>query len=71
MTGDTEREVGDVPPDRQAEENPAGADPDTAESTDDGEGGGTGPTGIPAEGEDAEQGPSGPPSAPIPGGGGE
>jgi hypothetical protein len=38
MNEETPREAGDVPPGRVAEENPAGADPDTAENTDDGEG---------------------------------
>jgi hypothetical protein len=32
MSEETPREVGDIPPDRQMEENPPGADPDTEDT---------------------------------------
>jgi hypothetical protein len=64
---ETPREVGDVPPDRQSDENPEGAEPDVEDTNPERQGPDpeTGPTDAPKP--DEAQGPSGPPPESIPG----
>ena len=70
MNEETPREAGDIPPGREGEENPQGADPDTGDTNPERQGpGGPGPTGAPTE--DQGQGPSGPPPESIPGDSGQ
>jgi hypothetical protein len=71
MSEETPREVGDVPPARQTEDKPAGADPDTGDTNPERQGPDpdTGPTDAPEP--DGEQGQSGPPPESIPGDGGQ
>ena len=71
MSEQTPREVGDVPPERQPEENPQGADPDTGSTNPERQGppdeatSPGGPADPPSP--DQEQGPSGPPHESVPG----
>jgi hypothetical protein len=67
MSEETPREVGDVPPERQPEDKPEGADPDTGETNPERQGPdpGTGPGDAPEP--EGGEGPSGPPPESIPG----
>ena len=68
MTAEPSREVGDIPPDRQTEEKPSGADPDTDQTSPEHQppDPGRGPSDAPDPGSD-EQGPSGAPPDSVPG----
>ena len=68
MTRGAPREVGDIPPDRQTEENPSGADPDTEQTSPEHQepDRGSGPSDAPKP-DSKDQGPSGPPPESVPG----